>query len=273
MRRIMACISFCLLGLAATITVLAGPASAAVPGLQIVSATSATNSISPKRALATCPAGKVVVGTGAELTGGLGDVVIDDLVPMATTVRAVAYENGNSPRNWNVRAYAICANPLPGLQIVTATSLFNSNNKSVTATCPAGKNTIGTGAELTGARGDVVIDFLRPTATTVIAGGTEIGNSPRNWNVRAYAICANPLPGLEIVTKGSAINSDNKFATAICPAGKVVTGAGAEIGGAVNGVVIDDLRPTATTVTATAFEHGNVAPNWFILAYAICATR
>jgi hypothetical protein len=272
MRRIMLSISFCLLGLATAITGLASPASAAVPGLQIVSATSATNSID-KSITATCPVGKNVIGTGAELNGALGDVVIDEIIPTATTVTATGFENGASARNWNIRAYAICANPLPGLQIVSATSANNSVNKSITARCPAGKSVTGTGAELTGALGDVAIDEIIPSLTSVLATGFENGASARNWNIRAYAICANPLPGLQIVSATSANNSVNKSITATCPAGKVVTGTGAELTGALGDVFIDDQTPTATTVVATGFENGASARNWNIRAYAICATR
>ncbi|HEU5156635.1 MAG TPA: hypothetical protein VFU43_06525 [Streptosporangiaceae bacterium] len=189
MRRSIACVSSCLLGLAVASTALAGPASAAVPGLQIVSATSPTNS-NAKSITATCPAGKAVVGAGAQLTGGLGDVVIDDLRPTATTVTATGFENGAVARNWNVRAFAICANPLPGLQIVSATSPSNSNAKSITATCPAGKAVVGAGALLNGGLGDVVIDEIVPSGTTVTATGFENGAVARNWNVRAFAICA-----------------------------------------------------------------------------------
>jgi hypothetical protein len=98
--------------LGGAMTVFASPASAAVPGLQIVTAQSASNSVSPKSATATCPANKRVIGAGAEINGGLGDVVIDDLRPGPTTVVATGDEVGSGiTGNWQVRAYAICAFP------------------------------------------------------------------------------------------------------------------------------------------------------------------
>jgi hypothetical protein len=85
---------------------------APLPGLQRVSATSPTNSVTAKSVTATCPTGKKVVGTGHELLSGRGQVHLDDVVPSPdlTTVRAEAYEDQDgTPNNWSITAYAICA--------------------------------------------------------------------------------------------------------------------------------------------------------------------
>ena len=88
-----------------------------VNGLQIVAAESLFNSSSPKGATATCPAGKVVVGAGYNISGGTSgdpgseviDVVPDALLPGSTTVTAVATEGKPSALNWGVQAIATCA--------------------------------------------------------------------------------------------------------------------------------------------------------------------
>ena len=59
----------------------------------------------------------------------------------------------------------MCANPPPGLQLVTAASEFDSDPASVTATCPTGKNLIGTGGEIAAGLGQVMLDDLRPDAS------------------------------------------------------------------------------------------------------------
>lgn len=103
---------------ASAMTVLSSPASAVVPGLQIVSRDSAFNSVSPKSATATCPfvpgtaTRKRVVGTGADLLGGGGDVTITAIRPSTFSVTATGDEEHIAiTGNWRVRAYAICANP------------------------------------------------------------------------------------------------------------------------------------------------------------------
>jgi hypothetical protein len=92
-----------------------------VNGLERVSATSDNNSVSPKSVGVSCPAGKVVVGTGADIIGGKSgtfpneqtDVVIDTIRPTpsspSTGVGVSAYEETATNANWTVEAYAICA--------------------------------------------------------------------------------------------------------------------------------------------------------------------
>jgi hypothetical protein len=96
-----------------------------ISGLVRVDATSANNSDSVKFANAICPAGKRVIGSGAELSGaasGIGvppnqttDVVIDEITPSEETVVpgiviVRAYEDEPTAEDWRVNAYALCAN-------------------------------------------------------------------------------------------------------------------------------------------------------------------
>ena len=87
-------------------------------GLERVSAPSATNGPdSPKCATARCPTGKVVVGTGYNISGGQNgslpngdaDVVINTLLPSDTFIAVEAYEEEPTNLSWHVTAYAMCA--------------------------------------------------------------------------------------------------------------------------------------------------------------------
>jgi hypothetical protein len=88
-----------------------------VNGLQRVEAESLENSISSKQATATCPSGKVLVGTGFDIFGGKSgtspdqqtDVMMDFVIPGSTSVTAAAYEDEATSANWSVKAIAICA--------------------------------------------------------------------------------------------------------------------------------------------------------------------
>ena len=88
-----------------------------VNGIQRVEAASAENSVSSKQATASCPAGKVLVGTGFDIFGGKSgtspdqqtDVMMDFVIPGSTSVTAAAYEDEATSANWSVRAIAICA--------------------------------------------------------------------------------------------------------------------------------------------------------------------
>ncbi|HEX6709534.1 MAG TPA: hypothetical protein VF068_04320 [Rubrobacter sp.] len=88
-----------------------------VNGLQRIEVESAKNSISSKQATATCPPGKVLVGTGFDIFGGKSgtspnqqtDVMMDFVIPGSTSVTAAAYEDEPTSADWSVKAIAICA--------------------------------------------------------------------------------------------------------------------------------------------------------------------
>jgi hypothetical protein len=88
-----------------------------VNGLEQVSSSSASNSNSGKLATAICPTGKVVVGTGYNISGGksglspneVTDVVITEITPFSRFVDVVAFEEEPTSANWFVTATAICA--------------------------------------------------------------------------------------------------------------------------------------------------------------------
>jgi hypothetical protein len=258
----------------------ASTASAAVPGLQTVKRSSAFNSNSPKSVTAPCPLGKRVIGTGAEINGARGQAVIDDLTPTpdlrAVTVTAYEDDDGTSA-NWSVSAYAICANPPPGLQLVPSSSPSNSSDKTLTASCPLGKRLTGIGGDVTNGRGQVVMDLVpNPELRTVTVRGFEDQNgTTAGWSLRAYAICANPLAGLQRVVRQSPQDSANpKSITAPCPTGKRLIGTGADIANSDGQVVLDDLSPNAArgSVLVTAYEDDNgTTARWSMRALAICA--
>jgi hypothetical protein len=88
-----------------------------VNGLQRIEVESLENSVSSKQATATCPSGKVLVGTGFDIFGGKSgvspdqqtDVMMDFVIPGSTSVTAAAYEDEATSANWRVKAIAICA--------------------------------------------------------------------------------------------------------------------------------------------------------------------
>jgi hypothetical protein len=235
--------------------------------------------------------GKLVTGGGGDVTGGAGQVRIHTSFPgtsltgsgdFSWRADAVEDENGFAP-SWVLRAYAICATPLPGREVVSAASPVDSSSpKSATVTCPAGKRVVGAGGALYGPSpsGDreVVLDDVtpNPALTSVTATGydDETGYAG-NLAVYARAVCATPPPGLERVAATSPLNSTvSRSVIATCPSDKNLLGTGAEIDGGLGQVVLDDLTPNAaltrTTVTGREDETGH-AGAWSVRSYAICA--
>ena len=270
------------LAVAILLTCLAGSAQGAVIGVQRVVVATTEDSVDAKAATATCPAGKRVVGAGADVTPGNGEVLIDEIRPGPglTSLTVTASENdGGTGAAWYVAAWAICAYPPPGLELVSATSASSSAGKSVVATCPAGKRVVGAAGGTAGAPGQLLLDGIKPdsglTKVTVNAFEDQTGTAA-SWSVTANAVCANPVNGLVRVYETSASDSTaNRVQTKGCPPGKQLLGIAGEINSANAQVVLDAVYTTdATVMTAgfAAFEDatGNLA-NWSVTVYGICA--
>ena len=269
-----------LLALGLVALLMTGSASAMMTQLEAVSRATVSSS-APKEITVWCPAGKRVVGAGADVTPGNGHVLIDAIRPNATltsvTARAREDENGTAA-TWYVAAYAVCAAPPSGLELRTATSASTSQAKSAVAACPEGKRLLGLGGEITSANGQVLLDGLFPNAiltqATVNALEDESGNTAA-WQVSAYAICSNPVAGLVRAATTSAPGSPpSVVARAPCPAGKSLLSTAGTINSPNGQIVLDATFPDSNLTEAgfAAFEDetGN-AGDWSLTAYAICA--
>ena len=163
-------------------------------GLVQVDAATGTNSFA-KSVFAKCPTGKQLVGMGAETSGGVGQVEIDDLIPSSTQMEATGFETeGGTSANWSITAHAMCADPLPGYEIrKLSTDSGSFDGQGVLETCSAGKKVLGVGGEITGGLGQVSMDSIVPNAnlTSVTVNAHEDANgTANNWNLTGYAICA-----------------------------------------------------------------------------------
>ena len=182
---------------------------------------------------------------------------------------------------------AASAMALTGRTLVTATSISSSVNKSVTATCPAGKQVVGAGGAILnsigadGGYGHVFITDIVPNQalTSVMVQGGENSAWADSWKVVAYAMCApvGAIANLQRVTATAANNGTSDFvktATAQCPQGLRLYGTGFEINNANGSVLPDTLQPDAglTEVEGSAHENGNFAGTWDWTTYAICGT-
>jgi hypothetical protein len=247
------------------------------PGLERVSATSPLNS-SNKLVTATCPAGKRVLGAGADINSFNGQVILDDLRPNAAltsvTANALEDETGN-PINWSLTAYAVCADAIAGLERISETSPLDSAvSKVLFPGCPNGKVATGIGADINTFNGQVMLDALDTGGSENVlleAIEDETGN-PINWSMTAYVICA-PGSRREFVT--SFADSGPKNVNVTCPhPGQQVTGLG---GVALDGnseVLLERFRPDpANNALVTAFEDdGGFAGEWQLSGNAVCTT-
>jgi hypothetical protein len=288
-----------LFALLIAMTAMAGAASAAVPGLQLRSATSFSDSSATKSQVARCPSGTKLINASGSITingsnTGAGEVVLTNITPLAdlsgVSVSAAEVASQQTTLAWSVTAHAICANAtaVQGLELVRAETpgIINSTSpKKATAICPSGKTLLGSGggssSGVFNGRAGVAIEDITPngtlTSVTVQAAETFSGSSD-SWRARAFAICASSAVGAQVATATSTASPFTpKSALARCPSGMKVIGSGADIGVplAPGRVFIDEIRPlsdlSGVLVVATEAELGTTN-NWNVTARAICAT-
>jgi hypothetical protein len=172
------------------------------------------------------------------------------------------------------------ASAVPQLVMVTATfAPPNPWHGGDTVPCPASTVALGGGVAIVGdaqAKTYVHVDGFGPNLGGIwgAAQNHEAETSPSPWSVRVTAICG-AVNGWETVEAvGVMVGPDEtiKTATATCPAGKKVIGAGGHDGKAWNFKLIGvDPSPDLTSVTVKA---ATVVTGPYVngfKAYAVCA--
>ena len=185
----------------AGLTLVAEPALA-VPGRVVVTATTVTDSISPKSGLAACPAGTVPLGGGGAVKSAVAGLTIVQDNPTATGWIFAAIEQGaGTNSNWSLTTWAVCAPAPAGYQVITASGTITPPAPA-NASCPAGKKVTGGGAVLDTPVGDNVrvIESIRPNSTlsTVsVSAKLDPGalSGPASNAFTSFAVCINQLAG------------------------------------------------------------------------------
>jgi hypothetical protein len=277
----------------------AAPATAAVPvsGLVKVTGSSVTNSSGlVKTATAFCPPDKVILGGGGrtvEADGAHGHRLrLFQLQPSDAFAfpgggfrpgyRASAHATELGVDAWRVEAYALCAFPVAGRHIVPQSIAqgFSPPVLATAAVCPPGERVLGSGARVDGGAREVGLQVARPSGPGDIAraqGHEDANGYGNDWDLVAFAVCAPPPSGYEVIFGESQqrLSESVKTAFAGCTGTKRVIGAGAAITNVAPGhVALEEVNPYfANQVRATAVEHVPYPLNWdFIVATAICAT-
>jgi hypothetical protein len=265
---------------------LANAASASLGGVQRVSASSVTDSAGVKSVTVYCPARTRLIGTAARVTDGGGQVVLEDIAPTAqlSGLTVTAHEDADGwSGNWYVTATAICGYPA-GLELVRYTEPPSLETRKRPDTfCPSGKVILGSGAEATGTlQHSAAIDgpsYPLPPSKVDRAWIDVYNTAGWDYQATGYAICADPPPGLELVTASSPTDSapsGGKSVTAFCPSGKRLVGTGGGTSGSfgeVHTTAMAPANPLTESSTATGLEgQGGFPWDWWVVSEAICAS-
>jgi hypothetical protein len=215
--------------------------AAALDGLVRTDKVSGSRSMeSPKSADAGCPAGKIVVGGGAEIEGGgeneANQPRLTLLFPLVSFFRAAAEIRGHAPAQelWTLRVYAICADAKDlddyGIIVSPGSGHDSQPFKKSVARCPDGTVAYGAGGFIhylhSGeSQGGVGLQLVHTSGPLDIARATARkypGGHPGAWEVAAVAICAAPAGGIRAENTGG----EGEKATHRCSSGRAVHGAG-----------------------------------------------
>jgi hypothetical protein len=267
----------------------AAAAHAAVTGVQQVTGPlSAVDSQPSKTVKATCPAGKQVIGGGgwvnATVTADSTKVTLVEMQPVHPASGADFYEvtgqevTPNITTNWWVQAFAMCADPVPGLHIVTFTSSVNAFRAD--SFCAPGEVSIGGGGRVNNPANHVALSGVFPLTTDRFSAAVlpDSAGFAGTWTVTSYAVCAPPPAGYEIAFKNStgAGTDPTKVALVNCPAGKhVLSPAATTKVQAPPGVALQVVFPSPALdqVEGVAAATHPIAVDWQpVAAVAICAS-
>ena len=148
-------------------------------------------------ATATCPGTKKIIGAGGgtfknpsfklssiTVSNDLKSVTVKTLSPLPA-----AFEH-------HLGAIAICIDPLPGQQLVTATSPTNTSDKTLTVPCPPGTKVHGVSGGLLGTGGLAHLTRLdnygqsRTNSAILQASNSDTLPLVQGWTAFVQAICA-----------------------------------------------------------------------------------
>jgi hypothetical protein len=272
-----------------------------VQGLVKVSSQGASNPDPYKTEVATCPAGKKVVGGGGwTMVTGSADqerVALTRLEPSDDAdgtgsdgyIAAATETQPGLSGNWWVQAYALCADAssVPGWNINAKNSTTASDPmQQLDVGCDhSGQRALGTGAQIgihsTG-QGEVLLQMAGPwfAGKFALAQAHEDSSGyAGHWWLRVYAICADTPSGYELISSGSTeqLSETFKDAQATCPITKRLVSAGALGNSAAPGnVALQQLYPNnnLNKVHVLAVENTPTSLSWGVVhARGICVDR
>jgi hypothetical protein len=225
-----------------------GPA--ALAGYELVTKSVSVVGFGFLRDTVLCPAGKVALGGGAQVTGAgssefqvaIQESVVGTIGGGAQSLWLVALRNqGFATRTIGLRV--ACALPPAGYEVVGVNVPLPAGGFArEPAVCPAGKVVLGGGASVVGAGSQNFHTGLRestagevgsPAQALWLVSASNFSGQDRTLGIRA--VCADPVAGYQITFTDVAVAvGDYAREGTRCPAGTVVLAGGASVVGAGN---------------------------------------
>ncbi|XVV07483.1 hypothetical protein ACQPW3_19725 [Actinosynnema sp. CA-248983] len=169
-----------------------------VPGYEIVAQHSDATSTN-KQVRATCPTGKKLLTAGWN-TQGEGQVWVNQ-VSFAADVTSVAVTGMEDPDgysgSWRLSTYAVCADPLPGQSVRTATSVTDRSDKMFDVRCESHQRWLAAGWSFIGTGGVTPAGQVSPnlwaqgTSWFQLNAWEDDDGFSHDWYAVGRAVCVN----------------------------------------------------------------------------------
>jgi len=191
------------------------------------------------RTIVSCPAGKVAVAGGVQVVGeGTRDfrTALQESAPGGASW-LIALRNNDSGAH-AAGLFAVCATAPSGYQVVRRDASIPAGGFHRTfADCPSGKVAVGGGAQVVGEGSRNFRTIIEETGPNSVLDGaiklwvTAVSNTDSvAHTVGFFAVCVDAPSGYEVVRRDLTIAAGGFLrATAVCPAGKLVFGGGAQV--------------------------------------------
>ena len=133
---------------------------------------------------------------GYAITGGNGEAWVDEAVPdggpdaAATQVSLQGVEGDQYDGDWDLEGFLICADPLPGQRVLSASNTPSTHGGSLYTYCGGPEQTAtGSTAKLHNGTGTVVLARDFDEWGTTSAQGEANDGPDEDWWVTTYAFC------------------------------------------------------------------------------------
>jgi hypothetical protein len=167
-----------------------------LPGQEWIKAQTVSNSSSPKTLTVACSHGKTVLGNGYAITGGSGEVWVDEAVPngdethAATQVSLVGVEGDPYDGDWDLEGFLICADPLPGQRVLRDSTSPSTHGDLAAMYCVDDDQApTGATAEIHNGTGTVVLTEDLLLNGVSIADADENDSPDDDWYLTTYIFC------------------------------------------------------------------------------------
>lgn len=241
-------------------------------------------------AVATCPAGKRVVGGGVGTTAAEVESQLRVSGPVDETGLTANTGDGDVARHWYAdvrnfddqsaehKVFALCSATSDATVEETSVFLESNAGSSAVATCPAGRRAVGGGIGTTAAVGTSLVRVSGPLDDTGLTANTSDGDVARHWyanffntaSPRTYkvlALCSASSDATVVEETFGVPGGASTSAPVRCPAGRRALGGG--LGTTADDVAaqllvsgpLDESGATATTAD------GDVARHWYANFY------